>query len=83
MSIPAKVYWVLLHSLNDFCELIFFAGLSDFLGQVVAKWIIHQVHVVVDGVRKDLVSDLLIGLIDLLLQEPTPPLVPCQNGGVL
>jgi hypothetical protein len=83
MSIPTEAYWILFYFLDDLSELVLRACLSDFLCQVIAKGIIHQVHVVIDCMLEDLISDLLVVLIYLLLQEPTSSLVSGQDSRIL
>ncbi len=67
MGVSAKADWVLLNSLDDFSELVFLRAFSQLLGQVVPKWIIHQLHKVVYCVDKDLVDNIFLVFIYFLL----------------
>ena len=59
MRIATQSHRVLFDPLNNFCQLLFFAGLSYLLSQVVAEGIIHQLHVVAYRMSKNLVSYLI------------------------
>lgn len=79
VSVFAETHGVFLDFLHDLSELFFPTALRDFLGQVIAERVIHQLHIVLDGVSEDYVHVLLVVLFNLLLQEPAPTLVSRQH----
>jgi len=78
MSIFAQIHRILLNFLNNFSQLLFLACFSDFLCQIVPKWVIHQLHVVINRVLKYYVVYLIYILLYLFLQKSAPTLIPCQ-----
>lgn len=82
MGISAEIDWIILHLLDDLSQLVLLAGLSDLLGQVVAKGVVHQVHVVVNCEHKDLIYDFLFPFFNLLLQKSAATLISSKGIGV-
>ena len=79
MHIFAQLYWIILHLFNDLGKLVLRAAFSKLLGQVVPKWIIHQIHKGFNHAIEDLLEVALSTVFDLFLQEPASSLVPCQH----
>jgi hypothetical protein len=79
VSMPAKSHWICIHSLDYLGKLIIVAALSNFLCEVVAKRVIHDLHESVNRVIENKRIHLCIILFYLFLQEAATSLVLCQK----
>ena len=78
MHVLADFKGSLLHGLHHQFDLVITAILHDLLGQVIAKWISHQIIKALESHLQHNVKNLLILAIHLLLQEATAALILSQ-----